>query len=228
MHYLIQSGQACRDERNLFAATDHPRTIIAYDDLAPVADHKATVPVGSVEFVRRYADLNRIPLPDGDTYPEPLRWALRRPVQSCAFSAVPAGFFCKPMRTKAFTGGIDPGINETVDLSEPVWCSPPIQLLAEFRVYVISGRVVGSSRYDDGDNEAELEMDFVHRVIAAYSEAPVGYALDVGINDAGNLLVEVNDGWALGYYRWGNMSGPDYINLATERWMEIVDHDNRK
>ena len=227
MHYLIQSGQACRDERNLFAATDHPRTIIAYDDLAPVADPRATVPVGSVEFVRRYADLNRIPLPDGDTYPEPLRWALRRPVQSCAFSAVPAGFFCKPMRTKAFTGGIAPDANETIDLNEPVWCSPPIQLLAEFRVYIVNGRVVGSSRYDDGDDEVELEMEFVHRMIAAYSDAPAGYALDVGVTDAGGLLVEANDGWALGYYRWGNMSGSDYIELLTKRWVEIVDRGIR-
>jgi hypothetical protein len=227
MHYLIQSGPACRDERNLFAATDHQRTVITYDELVPVADPSATVPVGSVEFVRRYADLNRIRLPDSDTYPESLRWALRRPVQRCTFSAVPPGFFCKPLRTKAFTGGIAAGISETVDPSEPVWCSPPIQLLAEFRTYIISGRVVGSSRYDDGDNEAELEMDFVHRMIAAYSDAPVGYALDVGITDAGSLLVEANDGWALGYYRWGNMNGSDYIKLLTERWMEIVDHGVR-
>jgi hypothetical protein len=59
-------------------------------------------------------------------------------------------------------------------------------------------------------------------MISLYLSSPVGYCLDVGVVDGKATLVEANDGWSLGYYRWGNMKGEDYIKLITARWLEIV------
>jgi hypothetical protein len=58
--------------------------------------------------------------------------------------------------------------------------------------------------------------------VSSYSQAPAGYAIDIGATPVGPCLVEANDGWALGYYRWGNMKPRDYVQLITERWLQIV------
>jgi hypothetical protein len=51
---------------------------------------------------------------------------------------------------------------------------------------------------------------------------PAGMSLDFGVTDKGEtILVEANDGWALGYYPWGNLTPSGYANLIVERWMEI-------
>ena len=222
MQYLVQPGQACRDERGALLADGCRTSVVPYEALCAVADTAEAVPVGSVEYVRKFAELNGIMLPDSDTYPESLRWAMGRNIYSCSFAQVPPDSFCKPQRTKAFTGGIKGDIAEPVADSEPVWCSERVEFSAEFRAYVVNGRIAGYSRYGDGDDEAELNLDFLARVVSSYSQAPVGYAIDIGATPAGPCLVEINDGWALGYYRWGNMKPRDYVQLITERWLQIV------
>jgi len=36
-------------------------------------------------------------------------------------------------------------------------------------------------------------------------------------------LVEVNDGWSLGFYPWGTMSDQKYLDLITLRWKQILE-----
>jgi hypothetical protein len=62
-------------------------------------------------------------------------------------------------------------------------------------------------------------------MICDYADQPIGYSIDVGINsDSGEtVLIEVNDGWALGLYPWGNMSNESYVDLITKRWKQIIE-----
>ncbi|WP_238996654.1 ATP-grasp domain-containing protein [Paenibacillus pinistramenti] len=50
--------------------------------------------------------------------------------------------------------------------------------------------------------------------------APNGYAVDIGLTDKGEtLLIEVNDGYALGQYGLNTL---DYAKLLSARWSELT------
>lgn len=221
-HYLIQAGGVMSEEAMLIAASGSRYSYVPHGDLYRVPVRHETVPVGSVEFVRRYAELNDIVLPQLPTYPAALHPYLGRRVWRCKYADVPADAFCKPLRTKAFTGGIRSTITEAVPDEELVAASEPVVFGAEFRFYILHGRIVGHSRYDAGDDIAEPDRAIVEQMVRDYADAPCGYALDVGICGGKNYLVEVNDGWSLGYYRWGDMKPRAYIDMITARWQQIL------
>jgi hypothetical protein len=221
--FLLQAGQAMSDEKILIAASGARYGYVQYADLCKGHLLHEVIPVGSVEFVRRYAEVNDIALPEIQTYPPQLEQYLGRRVWACKYSEVPAGVFCKPLSVKRFTGGIRRDIAEAVNPDEPVLAAEALAFEAEFRFYIHDSRAVGSSRYDDGDVPAEPDGSAVSNMIAAFDGAPIAYALDVGLVQGRTILVEVNDAWSLGYYRWGNMTPRAYMDMIAARWIQIVE-----
>jgi len=129
----------------------------------------------------------------------------------------------KPQQTKVFTGAIKERIDETVSNAEPVWVSTPVQFTSEYRFYIIDKRIAGYSRYDPGDDDdIEPDVTVVEQMVAEYAMQPVAYSIDVGIHNGDTILIEVNDGWSLGYYPWGTMTEQRYIELIRKRWQEIA------
>lgn len=60
----------------------------------------------------------------------------------------------------------------------------------------------------------------VENAILEYKSAPNGYAIDFGLTDKGEtLLIEVNDGYALGHY---GLFSLDYAKLLSARWAELT------
>ena len=65
-----------------------------------------------------------------------------------------------------------------------------------------------------------LDPHFIGEGKIRFTQAPVGYSLDLGVTDDGQtLLVEVNDAWALGAY--GTPSIP-FTEMIVNRWKEMV------
>jgi hypothetical protein len=185
-------------------------------------------PVGTVEFCRAWRRAVGVREPAPMDYPQPLMSFLGREVVLHEGADRPlAGCWVKPVQTKAWpaqrigAGQSEPGPG-------PFWSSEHLDLLAEFRVYVLGRDVAGVGRYDDGPND-ELGYDqaVVDAMIRAYSasgQAPAAYALDVGVLvDGRTVLVEVTDAWAIGYYR-GTLSAKDYARLLWARWVELAGH----
>ena len=223
MKYLLQSGRVMEEEKRLItSAIKYPYFQSSYNDLKPFENTSNIVPVGSVEFVKKYCLLNDITLPDNISYPSELKHFLRRDVWSGTYCEVKPDQFCKPKNTKSFTGGVRRNIEEVVNPEEPVWISNAVSISSEWRFYIFNKKIVGYSRYDSGDSEEQPNIKLVEENISVYLSQPIGYSIDVGIVNGITTLIEVNDGWSLGYYRWGNMKGDDYIKLITERWKEIV------
>lgn len=223
MKYLLQSGRVMEEEkRHITSAIKYSYFFSSYDELKRSQERETVVPIGSVEFVKKYCLLNDITLPDNISYPSELKGFLNRKIWSGVYGDVKPDQFCKPKSTKIFTGNIKKNTEEQVKDSEPVWTSDPINITSEWRVYVLNKQIVGYSRYDSGDNEEHPDLELVKKMVECYDNSPVGYCLDVGVVDGKTTLVEANDGWSLGYYRWGNMKGDDYVKLITARWLEIV------
>lgn len=178
------------------------------------------VPIGSVEWTREYARTAGVDLPEFPTYPAALRGFLGRLTFIQRFAFVSPDWFVKPVEVKAFTGGIKSELAEEVGGGRLVWASEPVTFAAEWRCYVLRGEIVGVGQYGEGD-DAELDLTVPRKMVAAWPGQPAGWALDVGrLADGRVVLVEANDGWALGYYRGCDRRA--YLDVIAARWAELA------
>ena len=148
-----------------------------------------------------------------------------------------AGSFVKPTLTKQFDAiqGFDPSKSPSgINLDTECWISEPVRFHEEYRVYVLNREAIGIAQYDLDSLDRELlpeDTDRIDRMVAAWEEQPVAWALDVGRADGFKdlLLVETNDGWATGYYP-AAMSPGAYAEWLLARWQEILSeaHTDRK
>jgi hypothetical protein len=214
----------------------------ALEDHAEALRQGSTLPIGSVEFVRKAMTLAGIDEPENLSYPEPLRPYLRREVRQRTAGSVLGHWFIKPTTTKKFTGFVFDTLGNpehlcgydraqyNVFLSLPpetsVWVSEPVTWLSEFRYYVVDGEVRGEGRYDDAPDDMPVPDYFqvgeMAAILARSPHAPAAFSLDVGVLDSGETaLIECNDAWALGYYK-GTLSHKDYIEMLWRRWEQLT------
>lgn len=223
MKYLLQHGDWMRKEKMTVIMPDLPRQVCAYENLVnlPTDDY---IPIGTVEYITKFAELFNITLPANISYPFTLRQYLKRLIWKDQYQNVEPNLFVKPTKTKTFTGDIKSNITEYINPTEMVWVSDPIIILNEYRFYINNQEIVGHSRYDATENpDIEPDIELVNRMIKDYTDQPIGYSIDIGImNKNETVLIEVNDGWALGLYPWGNMTNEKYLKLITDRWKEII------
>lgn len=103
----------------------------------------------------------------------------------------------------------------------PLFCQEPIKIISEWRAFVLRGRVLGVSHYG-GDPLAFPDAEVMRQAIATYTEAgaPAGHSADFGVLvDGRTIVVEVNDGYALGC---GSLLSSLYAELLRARWEELT------
>lgn len=137
--------------------------------------------------------------------------------------AVPV--FIKPLREgKGFTGHVVTryrDLLETAGLPDdyPVLAQTPVGFLSEWRVFVCAEQYQGIGNYK-GDPLVFPDPARIRAMLTDYTDAPAGFSLDVGVTDAGEtLVVEVNDGYALGSY---GLPPLRYSRLIQARWDEMA------
>lgn len=204
----------------------------------------ADLVVGSVEvvrtaFQRHGGGVDPAPI----DYPYALHPWLGRSVHPATLAEVrarlqrsQAPLFVKPKRTKQFAAGLytHPDALAALPAETPVWWSLPHAFTAEYRLYVLHGQVVGTVLYagdealDDAPAliDAQVVLDALSCARAEWPEMPAGFAMDWALDASGNtVLVECNDGWALGYYR--PLAPATYLHLLAARWHELVAGEDR-
>lgn len=202
---------------------------------------RSTLPIGSVEFIRKAMAIAGITEPDNLSYPDALRSFLEREVRLAALDEIRGRCFIKPMVTKIFTGFVFDESCALADLDDHdreqlevmsslssqtmVWVSDAVQWLNEYRYYILEGRIVGEARYDDADDELTAPnrsvVDEMVRMFASSNQGPVAFSLDVGVMSNGKTaLIECNDAWALGYYK-GTISPKHYLEMLWRRWEQM-------
>lgn len=101
----------------------------------------------------------------------------------------------------------------------PIWISEVVEFIAEWRCFVLDGRVLDVRPYT-GDYHAQFDASVIDEAITCWKDAPIAYGLDIGVTrDGRTLVVEVNDGYALGNY---GLSPLKSINFHRARWKEMV------
>lgn len=194
------------------------------DDLGPE--------VGLVGFVGDvWAALKKMgrPLPVPTDYPEELApWMGRRVWRSTLGNArrLVEPTFIKPAASeKLFTGFVWRGAGmEAVRVASceddvEVWCSEVVDFSSEHRVYVKDDEILDVRRYK-GDWGTAPDRKTVEDAVQAWKSSPRGCSLDFGVtSDGRTLLVETNDGYALGNY---GMTDTLYAQMLEARWEELT------
>ena len=192
---------------------------------------KETPLFAGVTVFRKIIDKLGVNYPPFDCYPEVLKQYYRRNIRKLTLGEVRYDFnknatpvFVKPVKPKEFNGRV---LNSCLDLismaKKPddleVYISDPIEMLSEFRVYVLDGEILGVKHYH-GDWSLVPSLDFVKNVVKNYHGAPSAYGVDIGVNkDWDGFVVESNDGCNLGNY---GLDSIHYGEMIVSRWLEIV------
>lgn len=188
--------------------------------------------VGGVSIIREHLASYGIIIQEYD-YPEELSKFLGRCIWADTFLSVLSKpelwpVFIKPFVDKKFDGTIlrsktDAPFIEYISPNEPVLCSEPVVFCREWRAFVRYGRIIDVRPYR-GDWNLCYDPFVLASAVEDFKNAPAGYAMDFGVTEDGRtLLVEVNDGFALGCYGTNPIQ---YAKLLSARWCELVNiHD---
>ncbi|KAF1297123.1 hypothetical protein BAU15_06115 [Enterococcus sp. JM4C] len=134
------------------------------------------------------------------------------------------GQFVKPkLGTKSFTGRVVNGTKDLVGIGlpfdYPVWISEAVDFKREWRAYILNGEVLDVRPYK-GDYHYTYNPSVIDEAVRLWTDAPAAYGLDIGVtSDGRTLLVEVNDGYALGNY---GLSPIDAFKFQKARWAEMT------
>ncbi len=168
--------------------------------------------------------------PTVPTYPEALFRFLGRKIWTSTIDRIAASpdqwpVFVKPRNdSKKFTGVLVQGTGDLVGCGDmaadtPVWCSEPITLLREWRCFVRCGKILDVRPYK-GNWRHSFDPRVIEDAVQSWPEKPRGCALDFGVDAGGRtVLVEVNDGFALGAYGLPPLL---YARLLSARWTELT------
>ncbi len=134
--------------------------------------------------------------------------------------------FIKPRaQVKRFTGRVFASAEDFrgLGVASPraeVWCADVVEILTEYRAYVVDDVVVGLRHYD-GDGGVMVDARVIHDVLTALATSlPAGCALDFAVlGDGRTVLLELNDGYALGRY---GLDGEAYADLLLARWTQLL------
>lgn len=246
MKFLLEAGKVLEREKFLITSS-LPKDDYLITTIAELKDLKEDlidyVPIGSVEFCRELMRVLDVDEPESFSYLNYID--LREPQRQTIDSSIAQEgrqiylayaqdiirlknpldeYFIKSQRTKKFEAFKVP-TSFLKEFNDPYviplsYYSEIVNFEAEFRFYILNKEIVGYSQYGEGP-QLEPDIKVVKDVILQFSNQPVGYSIDVGIVKDKTLLVELNDGWALGYYPWGTCKFNDYVELMTERWEQI-------
>lgn len=168
------------------------------------------------------------------TYPDPLRSFLGRQIWTSTINTIAAQpeqwpVFVKPRdESKKFTGVLVRSPRDLIGCGDPntdtpVWCAAPVRFQREWRCFVRYGSILDVRPYK-GDWRVSYDARVIEAAVAAWSDQPRGWALDIGVDAQGRtLVVEANDGFALGAY---GLVPHDYARLLSARWTELTGTDD--
>lgn len=189
------------------------------------------VVVGYIETIHTALLQLGIAIPESVNYPDELANFLGRKVWRSRINYIAKhpeswNIFVKPADSpKKFKGRLVTSAKDLISCGDEfedteIWCSEPVQFLAEWRCFVRYGEILGVKSYY-GDWRQHFDPQVIENAIAAYNSAPAGYAADFGVTDKGEtLLIEVNDGYSIGSY---GLFSADYSRLLASRWAEMTE-----
>ncbi len=201
-------------------------------------DIENTIVYGSVAIVRDAVRRANRPAPPNLDFPVELKPFLGRQISETTMREVRRWEHFQPERLpvhikprdhhKLFNGKVVSAYRDLIGLAsvpseEPLIVQEIVQFVSEWRASILRGRVLNIAHYK-GQAMRFPNPAVILEAIEHFTQAPIGYAMDWGVtSDGRTLLVEVNDGFALGNY---GVPGYLYTALIECRWRELMGLDD--
>lgn len=217
--YISKVGFSLRGEK-----------VVEYDDLKEILPlNRDDIVVDYIGGMYRIFNYMRIERPEYD-YPNALEKFYHRKIKAGVLAdifnddgTIQKSFIKPRLETKVFTGKLIETYSDliglNIDRNYPIWISEPINIIAEWRTFVVNHEILAIQKYA-GQFGVVYDYDVVKQAVLAWKDSPCAYALDIGLTDQGEtVVVEVNDGFSVGFY------GLDPYNAAIfleTRWRELT------
>jgi hypothetical protein len=232
----IRHREAYPDSPNTFAAWEGFNTLAVetapyygFGDIDALSDLGPEVClVGFIGDVWQALEKLHVPRPTPIDYPHELQYLVGRSIIQSTLGEVrrlTRRLFVKPVEHKVFTGFVweaskaDRIRIATYGDDVPVWISDEVEFVSEYRCFVLDREILGVRLYR-GDWAKAPDRGIVEGAVKTYLSSPRAYALDFGVTDDGRtLLVEANEGFALGHY---GLNSVLYARLIEARWGELT------
>lgn len=146
-----------------------------------------------------------------------------------------AGYFVKPIRSKAFTGKIIGSVADLIGCGNhsenyEVLVSEPLDICAEWRCFITYDELIDVRPYGmlmDKSRKSYLYhydtevLSAMMEAFVSWDERPKACSMDICVTkDGRTLLVELNDAYALGCY---GLPSIYYAKLISARWSQLLD-----
>lgn len=199
--------------------------IESFDDLGPRA-----IICGNIADILVALKKMGAPKPDELDYPNHLDWFLGRNIKRMCIEDVRRGtqrIFVKPVTQKLFTGLVWEPENylsrivlAPYEYDTPVIVSDVVEFISEWRCFVKYDNLIAAKHYK-GDWSKSPDISLINKAVhLGKGKMPAAYALDVGVtSDGKTLLVEANEGYALGCY---GLPSIVYASFLEARWQQFV------
>lgn len=198
-------------------------------------DPETNMIVGGVEAIHHYLLVNDFPIPEPLDYPLPLSSFLKRKILLVKVEDFLKewesfrGCYVKSFRHKLINGFCLRKMHDLNQLtkllpSDELWVSEPLNIISEYRFYVLNNTVQGVSHYK-GDPLLIPDVEQVREMARRWKDAPVAYSLDVGVTPSDTVLVEANDSFALGFY---SLQPLLQTKMLMSRWEELTTRKDKK
>ena len=204
--------------------------LLTYTKLLKYKDY---TPIGTVEFVKAFAEKIGVKLPAPIHATELLKLegrlyaTVRKKDLPLPRKTYPV--FVKPLKElKKFTGFVAKSEKDFELYPDVDWSNTSLfltgvleNIVSEWRCYVLNGKVFACVNYA-GDPLKFPNSAAIRNCIDNFESAPIAYSLDMAITDH-TQFIEINDAYALGYY------GGDvelYTKMLDLRWKEITELSN--
>lgn len=185
--------------------------------------------VGYVDMVRDRLSQLGFTTPEID-YPDELSEFLGRKIWTSHINTINNHpeywpIFIKSVEDKRISGRIIRSIHDLMGCGESgcnaeIYCSEIVNFVAEWRVFVKYGKILDVRPYK-GDWKKQYDPNIIDSCIQSFKNMPAGCGIDFGVTDDNRtILIEVNDGYALGCYGLNKIL---YAKLLSARWSQLTD-----
>lgn len=202
-----------------------------FGDLANITDlGPSSIVSGNIGDVWEALTMMGKPIPPPLDYPPHLEWMMGREFTHASLADVRglvARRFVKPVQQKLFGGFVfdplDPRSRLAVAVyhdDTPCIIAEEVDFVSEYRCFIRNDAPVGVKHYR-GDSFVALDKPTYNKAVkCCKGKMPAAYSLDLGVTaDGKTLLVEANEGYALGSYGLNSLV---YARFLEARWEELT------
>lgn len=198
-----------------------------YTNIKEVPRRKDIMVVGDVDDTQTWfaTDIPSVDfVPDiPDPYLDSIKG--RKIIKGRIWDVVDFPIFVKPLtEVKNFTGMVFENkhdyVHTVIDDIE-LMIQEVIHFESEYRVFISNGIIVGVKHYLGNQfiaadqSRVNLFLKYLNPILNINS-----YTLDVGVNENGTFLIEINDAWSVDSY---GLDPIKYLTFLQNRWLELIE-----